>query len=291
MVSLFYKTMLFLLISCPVLGQSLRGYWPFNETYGDTAHDSSVYANHGIVNGADWIFGQPLFDNALQFDGIDDNVMVPDSPSLNVSGAMSISLWFNPAFDIDSGFQENYHLVGKWHGSGGDPQYRTGYFVGLNVYYDGKLSIGLGFGSGTWTFLTSNKSNWNNGQWYFIAITYDRSLESDNVKIYIDGILDAVYDETRVIAPNTLDLYINIDPAELWHEGHTYFPGLIDEVRLYSAPLSISNITDLQNGREPVVAIKAPTLSRFSLMLLALIITGSGIILVIIASTGRAGVS
>jgi len=216
----------------PVKASGLVGFWKFEEGSGTTALDSSGNGNHGTINGgAVWVSG--ISGMALYFDGVDDNVMVPDSSSLHITDPLTIDFWFKPDNNIYAGFPEAYLLVGKWHGIG--DQARTGFLVNLNVNShpgDGKMRFWLGFGNWEMNILASVKDTWSAGEWYHIVATYDRSLPSGNAKLYINEALDSQLDDHKAIALNTLPLYINIDPFELWHEYNTYFPGIIDEVKI-----------------------------------------------------------
>jgi len=74
------------------INDGLVGYWSFDEGSGTTAHDSSGNHNDGTIYGANWTDGK--FGKALSFDGNDDNVTVPGSPSLNnISDAITITAW------------------------------------------------------------------------------------------------------------------------------------------------------------------------------------------------------
>ena len=59
--------------------------------------DASGNANHGtLVNGTGWGGGQA--GGALVFDGVDDHVTIPNSPSLDLAGtALTIEAWVNIA--------------------------------------------------------------------------------------------------------------------------------------------------------------------------------------------------
>ena len=71
-------------------------YWKFDEGSGTSVADSSGNGNTGtLVNGPLWTAGR--VGNALFFDGIDDNVTVPDSTSLDLSSSFTLSAWVNPA--------------------------------------------------------------------------------------------------------------------------------------------------------------------------------------------------
>src|SRR5262249_55893677 len=79
-----------------VAPSGLVAYWKFDEGSGTTVSDSSGNSNTGtLVNGPLWTAGR--VGNALYFDGIDDNITVPDSNSLDLSGSFTLSAWVNPA--------------------------------------------------------------------------------------------------------------------------------------------------------------------------------------------------
>jgi len=59
-------------------------WYDFAELSGDTVYDLSGNNNHGTIYGAQWRRGHLI--GALEFDGVDDCVIVPESPSLDISG-------------------------------------------------------------------------------------------------------------------------------------------------------------------------------------------------------------
>jgi len=85
----------------------------FREPDGSTAYDLSPAGNHGTIYGAQrtgFAYGR-----ALRFDGVDDYVEIPDSPSLDITGDFTIALWLN-APDMTA------------------PRYYTIYAKGANTY-------------------------------------------------------------------------------------------------------------------------------------------------------------
>jgi len=78
----------------------MRGWWPFDESAGTTSSDLTLFNNDGNhqpgVGGPTPIPG--MVAGALRFDGIDDEVVVPPTATLNVScGAFSVDLWVRRA--------------------------------------------------------------------------------------------------------------------------------------------------------------------------------------------------
>ena len=59
------------------------GVWLFNETTGDTAHDSSENGNDGILKSEPKWVPDGKFGNALELDGADDYVSVADHETLD----------------------------------------------------------------------------------------------------------------------------------------------------------------------------------------------------------------
>ena len=85
-------------VSTAFAEDSLVGWWEFEEGGGSTAGDSSGNGNDGtLVNGPVWTSG--IIGGALEFDGTDDRVSVPDDGSLDISGAITVSIWLK----MDSG--------------------------------------------------------------------------------------------------------------------------------------------------------------------------------------------
>ena len=75
------------------------GRWWFDEGAGIIAYDSAR-SNHGtLINGPTWTTGQ--IGGALQFDGVDDYVEIPNSSSLQVTNAITVAVWAKTSsFDV-----------------------------------------------------------------------------------------------------------------------------------------------------------------------------------------------
>ena len=110
----------------------LVAYWKFDEGSGTSVADSSGNGNTGtLINGPQWTAGR--LGNALFFDGIDDNVTVPDSASLDLSSAFTLSAWVNPAStftDFRSILVKNYkyYLYASSTGYCGDGSPMAGFY-------------------------------------------------------------------------------------------------------------------------------------------------------------------
>jgi hypothetical protein len=97
-----------------ILGRPKGGIWHFNEGTGSIAYDSSGNHNHGTIYGTDWTTG--ISETALNFNGLNDYVTVPNSLALDITGNISVEAWMKPkdfienivntsSFDTSLGFE------------------------------------------------------------------------------------------------------------------------------------------------------------------------------------------
>ena len=178
-------------------------------------------------------------ENALFFDGIDDEVVITNDPALNPANALTVEAWVKPDSIIllptiisneewlnsDNGFIlriENSNLIST-------PQFQIGTTSGWQNVSAPSGSIPLS----TWTH---------------IAGTFDGS----NIKIFINGIEAASTAFIGSLQASTVDLRIG---------GHYYvynnrqWNGVIDEVRLWNiartATEIFENMENPLSGSEP----------------------------------------
>jgi hypothetical protein len=74
------------------------GLWHFDEGTGFIVSDSLGYNTPGVVVGADWTPG--VLNTGLDFNGIQDKVIVPDSNSLDFKEEITIEAWMKPTIDV-----------------------------------------------------------------------------------------------------------------------------------------------------------------------------------------------
>src|SRR5262249_11718354 len=167
----------------------LVAYWKFDEGSGTTVSDSSGNGNTGtLINGPLWTAGR--VGNALFFDGIDDNVTVPDSNSLDLSNSFTLSAWVNPVStftDFRSILVKNYtyYLYASVAGYCGDGSPLGGFDMGAaqTICQPSPLPIN------TWTHL---------------AVTYNGST----LTFYRDGVAITTSTVSGTFSPTTGTLQI-----------------------------------------------------------------------------------
>jgi hypothetical protein len=205
----------------------LVGYWKFDEGSGNIAADSSGNGNNGTLeNAPGWVNGEN--GSGLSFDGVDDFVLVPDSSSLHISGAVTVMAWvYLPSGSDCSGHPK---ILSK---------------NGPSNVLDLELSIQdnaghVGFGVGGVypdNYLVSTGSVPRN-LWTHIAATYDGSL----LKIYLNGVFDSSLAFTGGINTDN-DRPLTIGKNNFYPWSYEYWlNATIDEVRVYNRALSQQEI-------------------------------------------------
>jgi len=95
------------------------------------------------------------------------------------------------------------------------------------------------------TRLTANTSVLDN-QWHHIVVTYNTSLATDNLKIYIDGTLDNSANRQVVIQGSGTNQLIIGE-----YRASNFFNGNIDEVAVWDSELSASDVSTIYGTGAP----------------------------------------
>jgi hypothetical protein len=166
------------------------------------------------------IHAQTTAGTALQFDGIDDWVEIPDSPSLNPTDQITVEVWaYSDVFDR-SQWQE---FVMK--GGNSAPSEPRQYYI-RPYNYEGTVQFLL-HDSLDNTYRESSDTMLTNGKWYHIAGTYDGNV----LKIYVNGNLEGIDSAgTFQIVQSTEVLAF----ARLGSIDAEYYQGKLDEIRIWN---------------------------------------------------------
>ena len=252
---------------------TLAAYWSFN-TVNETkwTPDFSEHHNHGRLGDGSTtempVLTEGKFGHALKFDGVDDFIRVPDSPSLDGfdDGEITIEAWIKPVLGSRGS------IVNKYLYNRTIPINERVYE--LDVKSDGRIGFALS-SNGTYAgtvWLTSEMKVKNN-TWTHIAAVSD----GKTMKIFINGVQDA---NTAQAPPRIHDspypLYIG-----RWQWSPTDwdcpFKGVIDELRIWNRALSPEeinasfasgalrhNFTDLKDGRYAYYAYAIDTAGNYN---------------------------
>ena len=208
------------------LTNGLVGYWSFNapDMHWPTnvAYDRSGRGNNGSILNMS-TSSSPVSGasgQALNFDSINDHILVPNSTSLNITSSITISAWIKPNSFGQNNFGRIVHKDGV-----------NGYIFSLN---NNSITNGLLFYSGGVNASTSNVITLN--RWQHVASVFNGST----VTLYVNGIAVSTQAQPALTA-STASLGIGIRPADSLRG----FDGIIDEVRIYNRALSDSEMKQL----------------------------------------------
>ena len=147
-----------------------------NYPTGSVAHDSTGQ-NPGTITNAVWSTDTPDgTGSSLSFDGAGDYVECGNDSSLFNPTQATYSIWFKPNEIYNSSKSVDWDLIR--HGS-------TDYLLLRLDDTNGKARFFYATGSNVY----SNITTWDVDTWYYLVGTFDNSLGSENLKMYVNGIL------------------------------------------------------------------------------------------------------
>lgn len=223
------------------LSSGLVGYWSFNGLdVTDKVYDRSGQGNDGYHNGRATSTAKTggKSGQALDFDGTTDYVRIGTPSSLNNLGPLTYSAWIYPR---TTGGGSRGHILARTTTDGSAPGamlFTMSNLVSRGLYFY-RFTSGTPIARTTNALLTLNS-------WNHIAVTWDGSVDANNVHTYVNGV-EATYFDTSV-ASGSLDSdaanpqVIGIRAITSPDRG---FDGKIDEVRIHNRVLTASEIKQL----------------------------------------------
>jgi Tfp pilus assembly protein PilE len=196
--------------------QGLIAWWPFNGNA-----NSSVGALNGTVFGASPTTGQNgQPNNAYNFDGTSNYISVADSDALSL-GDFTLSAW------IQTTGTNAARVINKEATSGSNYGILI---VSLKAYF---------FVDGTWGshYIANVGPNLNDNNWNNVVATRSGST----LYLYVNGVQIGTRPSSTTA---TLDNTAALEIGRLYTSSQ-YFPGKIDDVRIYGRALSSTEVQTL----------------------------------------------
>ena len=214
--------------------RGLVGYWNFDEGSGQTAYDASNEGNDGTLgatSGAEasdptWTSGKE--GGGLSFDGTDDYVGIADD---FVSDEFSAAMWIKIPADYPAA--DRYFFSTGQYSSGAGKN-------GLHLYIDSTKNVK--FKVVTDILQSSVGVSITVDTFYYVVFTKSGAIG----KLYIDGIEKTSKTDLNTTSNSTLDI------TKIGLASTRYFPGIIDDVRIYNRALSSEEIRYHYNRGGPV---------------------------------------
>ena len=229
----------------------LVAYYRFNNDTlpQDFIIDSSGNRNHGTLNDMNttgnstsgWMPEPPpicRFGDCMNFDGVDDRVIINDADSLDVTQAITITAWM--------------YQKGSLGGSGTYPTIlikENAYWFSYDATNEGKIVFWIYNGT-DWSdgVTTGSNSTQLKDKWSFVAATFDTA--TNTISSYEDGVLTDT-------ATAHGDIAISASNVDLGGSTYGYFNGTIDDLRIYNRALTASDIWMLYEMGNGTYALSA----------------------------------
>ncbi|MBM2817582.1 MAG: hypothetical protein HW401_172, partial [Parcubacteria group bacterium] len=244
LLSILYSSLFFAIIflfpfssASADISTGLTAHYKLDETSGTTVADSSGNGKNGTITGATWTTGK--LNNALSFNGTSNYASVP---RMNYD-EITVSAWF---YKTANDTLSNADVIwGGWRWAT-DTQLQEGF----DLRFFGAGATQLAFIVVTTDGVTKiQKSSYHTftntlDGWHHAVGTYNKTTGEQ--KLYVDGVLR---DTDLHVISNTIVPLANYTDMRIGYSrvNNGYFPGLLDEVRVYSRALSSADITELYN--------------------------------------------
>ena len=197
-----------------------------NDTCGGSA--GTLYGTPTYVTGN--------FGKAIDFNGTNQGVTLPSILPANSSSSSSATVWFKTS--DTTGAQQT--LIESWDGTTGSNGAWAvwkdlGNVLRLGNYYLDGNNVG-----------TDGTINVADGNWHFIAVVFDYS--GGTLSLYLDGNSTPEIQFTG-LTPGTVNIFSGSGALGYQIQGGNirYFPGSMDQFRVFPIALSQTQITELYN--------------------------------------------
>ncbi len=214
----------------PVLPAGLAGWWKFDDGDGRIAVDSSDGSHTAILHSApSWTAGK--VGGALSFDGNGDCATI-DNIDVDASRDFTISAWVQVAR-----FDGWYTIVSR------DGDSASGFFLQYGQAIGGKFCFSIGAIADKATSVTKPAP----GTWYHLTGVCHASHRE--TKLYVNGLLEGVQTFNPADARRATGAFA-IGRGKYNGRPTDFFPGKIDEVRVFTRALTDSEVRDNFEGKQ-----------------------------------------
>lgn len=186
--------------------------------------DKANNATVTVSNGPSWM---QLYTRNIGMFGLDFNfnassyVTFGTGSTVNQNSPVSVSCWL-----LRRSTAASERIIGRYTAGAWDLEFTASGQVNLNFFG----------GAAHATTATITDTN----TWHHLVATYDASLGSNQVKIYIDGSLSKQFTDASTLTATTGELRLSDSTG-------SYSRSLIDDLRLFNTALSQTDVTHLYN--------------------------------------------
>jgi pectate lyase len=213
-------------------------HWKFDESAGTVAPDDGPNGLHGTLvatSDASWIVGR--FGNALDFDGVDDQVSIPHNAAIDfAAGPFTIAFWLRQSA---LGANQQVYLV-----KGGYATADAGQGKRYEIYAKDTTFRFAIDDDATKSEITSPIANFITGDWVFVVAVRDTA--ADRIRLYADG-------TQRSDGPDNSGNIAENDMLRLGRQPYITaatqpLDATLDDLRIYNVALTPEQILGLFAG-------------------------------------------
>ncbi|MBN1867102.1 glycoside hydrolase family 88 protein [Candidatus Sumerlaeota bacterium] len=224
-------------------------WWKLDESSGALVADSSIHANDGTLhNTAETVHAAGRYGRALQLDGVDDYVLVGHDASIDFGDEdLTLSFWIR--LPVSSRTTKSCWIV-KGSNSG---SYDSGSGKRYEIYNEtsnNTVRFTIDDDSIKSEVQVSNVE-FITGEWVHVGCVRDTAV--DELRLYANGVLKGTATDSTGSVSQTEDLYMGRTFG-----GVSYFPGAIDQIRIYRAALTGPEILALSSEPNPHASEPVP---------------------------------
>jgi len=240
-----YQTGTHIGLTPTIRDQGLIGFWGFEGTgyisggQTDGLEDSSGGGNNGSAlnnNGTGMSFVSGMSGNAIEFDGVDDTVVV-GTDNYNIPfKAMAISFWINTNTATPTTYGMAMHR-------GADSSIGQSIFFGGVETGSNKLAATIGATSGAGWTAGKTEVVAVPGVWYHVVCSWDGAIG----RVYVDGVESKTY---SLSASNFVNRAATTRLGSSANSSAYLLSGKVDSARLYDRALSYAEILSIYEAEK-----------------------------------------
>jgi glycerophosphoryl diester phosphodiesterase len=255
------------------LAAGLISYWNFDDGLADDTATNALdveAVNPGHLQGFDsppsWVTGaEAKFNGALDLDGINDHVDIPQSPSLDInSNAVTISCWLNMS-STSSSIQEDF---------GGIYDSEQDAYILYQDRGNGELRFKVTANNNQSARPGISESDIVTGHWHHVAAVYNGNAGpiSGQAAIYLDGRLKDIHTgadgNSNVGLTQTVKTGQHAAIGRNGASSNSWFSGRVDDIAIWQRALSYGELLQIfqtgTNGASLQKSVMSICISDFS---------------------------
>ncbi len=212
-------------------------YWPLDKEEGITITDKGGFRNHGYredMSDNPWVNG--ISDDALNFDGVDDRVVIENFGLINFGeGSFTISLWVK----VNKYSENSMYLLSKGSFNVDQDDGTNGAWYGLELNGD-ELSFSIDDNANESSVSSEGALGMLGDDWNHVVAV--RDTDNNKIRLYHNGRKIAEGDDVTGNIANLEELLLCNS-----YFLDTPFNGALDEIKLFNYALTTTEILEITN--------------------------------------------